>query len=280
MADKDEPVWWSSLETQASAAFDFWHAFLDLRRDPSNKVLGASDIAALRRIIRAVSWVESKHGHGGGSSKVDPMQCGNPADAWWKTLTGQSGNGDRFVRGPNQTPNYYAKELPAAAAADGAFPSAAKLASLTKPTDGHSDAKYSSLMSFYWGVPYLLHRTNTGAGAKTFQCGDCSEKRLVDGAVAYNGGGDPNYRKKIEAALDLIDHPLVVVPLTVAPPQAQPVEVFSNILTALLDSVTTAGGHLLFPNGITNLTFEVDLASSRLKFEVKGPSQPPDSAAE
>lgn len=278
MADKDEPVWWAGVEAGAVAAFDFWHVFFDLRRGPNDTdPLSSGDVDAFRRIIRAVSWVESQHGHGGGSSAVDPVQCGNPGDSWWQTLTGQSGNGDRFVRGPNQTVNYWAKELPGAAAADVTFPAAAQVASLNSPNDGHNDANFGAVMSFYWGIPYLVHRTNTGAGDKTYQCGDCSEQRLIDGAVAYNGGGDPNYRTKIVAALDLIDHPVTSI-LARALEPARAESIFSSLLTTLAGASAAKGDRLLFPNGITSLAFEVEIAGSKVKLEIKGPPTPVESS--
>ena len=64
-----------------------------------------------------------------------------------------------------------------------------------------------------------LHRGYVvAASARTFQCGNVSRARLVNGAVAYNGGGDPNYRTKIEAALALIGDiaPFVDAPQSLA----------------------------------------------------------------
>jgi hypothetical protein len=62
-------------------------------------------------------------------------------------------------------------------------------------------------MSYAWGTIYLVHKINThpdlGGSARTYKCGDCSMGRMQKGAVAYNGGGDPQYGKKIAAALKL-----------------------------------------------------------------------------
>src|SRR5277367_6325658 len=81
-----EAAAWSNVQGLASSALEFWNSFIGLRSGPNP--LDAGGLARLTLIIRAVSWVESQHGTGAGiSSAVDPMQCGNPRDAWWKELT-------------------------------------------------------------------------------------------------------------------------------------------------------------------------------------------------
>jgi hypothetical protein len=50
----------------------------------------------------------------------------------------------------------------------------------------------------------LIHKINTEAGDPTYQCRALERSRVVAGAVAYNGGGDPNYEAKINGALDMI----------------------------------------------------------------------------
>jgi N-acetylmuramoyl-L-alanine amidase len=199
-----EATLWKPQSPTVETALSFWHGFFGLRKGAQHSTpLAATDLVRLRQIIRAVSWVESKHGSAGANQpRRDPMQCGNPNDAWWKELTGQSGNGSRFIR--ETPPNYWARELAAAAANVGSFPSGAKISELTQNRKGHADPKFTKLHSYNWGIPYLLHRTNTKAGRRTYQCGDLSRSDLVRGAVEYNGGGDPNYEKKIEAALKLI----------------------------------------------------------------------------
>lgn len=206
-----EAVLWAPLQAIAEAAFGFWSAFLILRAGPkSDQSLDAEAVGRWRCIVRAVSWVESKHGSFGGTiSAHDPMQCGNPADSWWRQLIDPDSNGDRFIRGGQGTPNYYAGELPDAVSGLTDFPPAAKLSTLGNPSIGHGDAAFNPTMSFCWAIPYLIQRANTHAGveprpAKTFKCGDSSMARLVDGAVDYNGGGDPQYRTKILVALKLI----------------------------------------------------------------------------
>ena len=116
------------------------------------------------------------------------------------------------MRGPNYTGAqgaYWAREL--AGVFDDDAPDEAKVAHLgntTQQRNGHSDPQFNAKMSFFWGVLYLIHRTNThpglGSDRRTFKCGDSSMSRLIDGAVRYNGGGDPNYGDKIREALDLI----------------------------------------------------------------------------
>lgn len=197
----DERRAWASVSSVASQSISFWNSFLGLRTgaDP----LAGRDIDRLLCIVRAVSWVESRHGTGQGSSAAaDPMQCGHPADSWWRELTDCRIQQDRFVGGPGR-PNYDACQLPAAAASSAGFPDAAKLATLQDPRQGHSNRAFGQTMSYYWGVPILIHKTNTGAGDRTYQCGDLGRDRLIDGAVAYNGGGVADYQARIEAALAL-----------------------------------------------------------------------------
>src|SRR5688572_14397879 len=111
-----EPELWKNLDAIAVGAFDFWQAFFGLLMGPNNdNPLNATAIANFRKIIRSVSWVESKHGTAGSAGNFpsrDPMQCGNPLDAWWKVLIGGSPKTERFVGGPN-VKNYWAEELPA-----------------------------------------------------------------------------------------------------------------------------------------------------------------------
>src|SRR5262249_17847971 len=158
--------------------------FLGLRMGPNgSQPLNDVARARLRTISRAVSWVESKHGTGAGSQpQRDPIQCGNPKDAWWKKRTGQSGLRSRFIRHPDFNKNYWASELAAAAANAGGFPPSAGLANLTKPKDGHRDAGFTPAHSYTWGLAYLLHRINAVAGGDpVWKCGDLARARLIDG---------------------------------------------------------------------------------------------------
>src|ERR1700733_464989 len=85
-----EAAAWANVSGFAISAVTFWNNFLGLQS--GSGVLDATALARLTCIIRAVSWVESQHGTGAGTSaSVDPMQCANPADAWWTELTDCSG---------------------------------------------------------------------------------------------------------------------------------------------------------------------------------------------
>jgi hypothetical protein len=200
---------WSAQADKARAALAFWQQFLALRRGPNNdQPLDDSCRDRFLCVIRAVSWVESKHGTAGSHQPArDPMQCGNPADHWWQQLTGQTASSDRFVGGPGAG-NYYAKELPDKAKDQPGFPADARLTQLADKTKGHNDANFNAAMSYVWGVVYLLHRINThpdlGADRRTYKCGDCAVARMKKGAVAYNGGGDPMYGQKIDEAYAII----------------------------------------------------------------------------
>ena len=94
---------WQTQAPVAGAALEFAISFLGCRMGNGNdELLDEAAKGRLRQITRAVSIVESRHGTQGPNQPArDPFQSGNPGDAWWKELTGQSGQGSRFVRGPN-----------------------------------------------------------------------------------------------------------------------------------------------------------------------------------
>src|SRR4051812_39939874 len=109
----DEAALWAAHAAKAVAAFDFWNHFLGLRMGPQNAAL-LDDAAtqAFGKIIRAVSWVESKHGTvGANQPKRDPMQCGNPNDVYWRGVKGLAPPGGNFVPRPG-LPNLKASKTP------------------------------------------------------------------------------------------------------------------------------------------------------------------------
>lgn len=206
---REEATKWRALAPICADSLQFWDKFLSLRSGSvaDGPRLTEAQLDRFARIIRAVSWVESRHGTGtGGSAAKDPMQCGNPADAWWKELNGAPGTGSRLVGGAGSG-NYYASDLPAAAELAPGFPAGAAMSLLANPCHGHQDPKFASSTSFVWGVVYLIHRCNTSpnvSNGRTFACGDLGRLRLIGGAVNYNGGGVSDYESRIEAALRLI----------------------------------------------------------------------------
>src|ERR1041384_3503025 len=122
-AAPNEASLWTPLSALAHDALMFWHAFIGLRMGPgNNQPLDAAALDRLGKIIRAVSWVESKHGTAGVNQPArDPMQCGNPGDIWWRELNGQLSPEDVLTRGPGLT-NLRASQLPGAAEAAASFP--------------------------------------------------------------------------------------------------------------------------------------------------------------
>ena len=198
-----EAAAWRKVERLARDALTFWNSFLGLRSGASD--LDAAGLARLSVIIRAVSWVESRHANGAhASAKVDPMQCANPRDAWWRELTNSSPPQDWFVRRPGLAPNYKAYELPDAVASNQSFPAAANLSNLSSRPAGHDSAGFNPTMSYAWGVPFLIYKINATAGDSAFQCKDLNRDRLINGATAYNGGGDPSYKAKITRTVAMI----------------------------------------------------------------------------
>ncbi len=242
---------WEKQRATAEAALTFWIAFLDCRMGANNGTpLDANAQSRLLKIVRAVSLVESRHGtQGANQPKRDPLQSGNPNDAWWKELTGQSGNGSRFIRGPNCQPNLWAKEVAAAAEAFPNFDAKAAMSALGNMKKGHTDSGFTPSHSYVWGTVYLVHKINTTAGDPTFACGNLARQRLIDGAVAYNGGGVEDYEQRIEKALKEIgdiSSPLVSDRAT--PPQVP------QLITELLEVVAAAG----LTRRLTRVAVEVD----------------------
>jgi hypothetical protein len=283
MSDANEAQLWAPLASTAGSAFDFWNQFLNLQK--ASQPLDQAGISAFKCIIRAVSWVESKHGSAGSSANQpsrDPIQCGNPNDAWWTELIDPDGKTDRFVGGPGKS-NYYAGELPAAAVSDPLFPADAALSKLSNEADGHNDSNFTPTISFYWGVPFLIHKINTTAGDKTFQCGDVSRDRLVDGAVAYNGGGDPNYKQKIVDALDTIGCLSLLqpsakhfpTPATVADVNAATETTLARIIDILkaTSEPPPSGKRFFFPDGIDRINLQVKVGAVEVALDISGTKQ-------
>jgi hypothetical protein len=208
----EESERWLTQQTKAENALKFWNAFFRLRGGADSTLeLSPSQINQLLTIIRAVSWVESRHGTGTGNEPAkDPMQVGNPNDMGWKQFTGRTDKTDRFVTGPGGG-NYDADELPEAVEGLPTFPREAKFSYLEDLGKGHKDRLYNPLTSYYWGTAFLIHKINTeeslGSARRTFRCGDCSRDRLVKGAIAYNGSGVADYGERIKKAIDLIGWP-------------------------------------------------------------------------
>jgi len=214
-----EAAAWGPLSGIVHDALEFWRIFFNLQSSGATVAADDSTMSALLTITRAVSWVESRHGTGTGAQPArDPMQCGNPNDSWWTELTDCSGAQDRLICGPGKS-NYKACQLPGAAASSSGFNAQAAITLLGNQTSGHDDSAFNPTMSYTWGFPFLLHKTNTKAGHKTYQCDSLDRDSLVAGAVAYNGKGDANYGKNIAAALDMIgSRPSGAIRAAISPP--------------------------------------------------------------
>lgn len=214
----------------------------------NNQQLTSNARNRLLDILHAVSIVESRHGTVGAQQPArDPIQTGNPADSWWRELTGQSGNGSRFVRGPGLS-NLWSNEIAAEAERSAGFDRSASLSLLTNRNNGHRDAAFAPAHSYVWGVLYLLHRINSAAGAPTFACGDLSRARLINGAVTYNGGGVPDYEQRIVQALAefgglaalLDDVTVAFAPVPQPEPEPEPTPVFGLSPVAALAAMVIA----------------------------------------
>lgn len=269
-----EETAWQAQASRAGAAVQFWNEFFNLQQGPNNdQPLSAKGVARILTVVRAISWVESQHGTGTGTSaRKDPMQCGNPAD-FWAELVDCSVQQDRFISGPGR-PNFDACELPDAAAGDTDFPKDAKLSQLGSAAQGHNDAAFNAVMSYSWGVPIFVHKMNTGAGSKTYQCGDLSDGRLIDGAVAYNGGGDPGYRQKIKDAIALIGG---IPPMGLAiDREVAPIELANAIEQGLMSirrAMAPVGNEerFFFPKGIDLVELRLGVRGLEASVKIAGP---------
>lgn len=185
---------WDKQKKAAEDALNFWKDFLNLRmgKDANGGPVSDECMKKMLDMIRAMSWVESQHGTAGQNQPGrDPMQSGNPRDKWWQGIQGQ-GAQDRIIGGPGKG-NWDLGQLPGATGKPA-------------PLKGHDDPSFTPDMSYLWGVLGFIHKTNTGpnGGGRTYRCGDCSWDQLIDGAIKYNGGGDPTYGQKIKDALKMI----------------------------------------------------------------------------
>lgn len=162
-----EATLWAQQAPLAEASLMFWNEFLGLRMGPRNdRPLDAAALQRVRQIIRAVSWVESKHGTAGANQPArDPMQCGNPNDSWWRELVGLTARQDWLTRAPGLG-DLKASDVPAAAESVSGFPGGAKISALGNKRRGHQGADYTASYSYIWSVPYLLHRTNSFADTR------------------------------------------------------------------------------------------------------------------
>jgi hypothetical protein len=276
----EEAAAWANVSGIARNALSFWNTFIGLQSGANPLDPNGTGIAQLTCLIRAVSWVESGHGTGTGASAAkDPMQCANPDDSWWKELINCAVQQDRFVCGVGK-PNFNACELPAKAAGDQTFPAQAKLSVLNDQSTGHSDGNFNRTMSYYWGVPFLIHKTN---GNPTYQCGSLTRSRMVAGAVAYNGHGDEQYKDKINHALDMIgcvqSGPITDFWLPSGATDTAHAGAASAAVRAMMQEIESLMGKsneqgrssLFFPNGIELIDLSVQVGGVKIELKVAGP---------
>ncbi|MCH8081890.1 MAG: hypothetical protein IID52_05850 [Proteobacteria bacterium] len=228
---------WSQYSEKSEAILYYFLGFFNMReaKNPAGTI-SKKCINNLKCLIRMISWVESKHGKAGANQPTrDPMQTGNPGDAWWKELTGQSGRGSRFVGGPGH-PNYWAKQLCKAFIKD-LKARIKRLENANKklikkpgglPSDRffevlRSNERYIIMYSHWlrniqWSCSAAAkksgHRNAKFEPCMSFFWGtlyllhkirrgpfykiDCQScEKLITKAIDYNGGGDPKYGEKL-----------------------------------------------------------------------------------
>jgi hypothetical protein len=199
------------LDASIGAYLNFWTEWLGLA-DNNRNPIGDDCKKKLKCMVRAILWVESKHGTAGANHPGrDPMQVGNPADPAWAHISNQpdlvkGGQlGPRPIRRGDR-PGVGWADLPAAVAREPMLPNGIDPTNL--PRAGHRDPKFDQNMSVFWGILWYLYTMNqqdkTPNGPRAaWNCQDCSWDHLTQGAVDYNGEGNPNYRQEIEEALRL-----------------------------------------------------------------------------
>lgn len=199
------------LDETIDGVLDFWTGWLGLA-DNNRNPIDDDCMAKLKCMIRAILWVESKHGTAGANQpERDPMQVGNPSDPAWPHVSNQPGllqNGELgprpFRRGARRGVAW--ADLPGFLATNPRVPGGIDTTKV--PKTGHGDPAFDKRMSVFWGTLWYLYTMNqqdkTPNGPKAaWNCQDCSWDHLIEGAVGYNGGGNPNYRQEIQDALAL-----------------------------------------------------------------------------
>ncbi len=138
----------------------------------------------------------------------DPMQSGNPDDACHRSLTDPNAPSPGPKREGTRPGIEHYRDLPDMIKKDPQTPAPFNGPEYTIPEEGHRSPEWGPDDGFFWGIPWYFQRTNqydrrpASEGPNgTWNFGDCSMERLIDGAARYNGGGDPEYREKIKQAL-------------------------------------------------------------------------------
>jgi hypothetical protein len=290
----DEAGAWAAVSSIASAAYAFWKTFLILRRGSnSTDSLTADDDNEFMFAIRAVSWVESAHGTGAGMSAArDPMQSGNPNDSWWTQIDGTASAFDRFVRGGSGTTNYNSNELPGAVVGEAGWNSSASISNLTDPTRGHGsqsdDNGFTPTIGYWWAIPHLIWDINAGAGGRpAYACGNVARVDLKAGCVAYNGGGDPQYAAKIDAAYALFagTKDRIQADSGVQNPDAAAAKPIVSAISDALErlhhlgnrTAEVGGSDRWFPHGITKISADVKVGNIEVSLSISGPDAPSTS---
>ena len=195
----DEKTNWDAQKANAEKALDFWINFLGVVDKDGNPISDKCK-KCLLCIIRLISYVESKHGTAGANQPGrDPMQSGNPRDEWYRAIMGadpEKKKKERIVRG-GEKKSFWIEELPEELEKEDSTPDGV----VPLPKTGHDFKGFTPAMSYFWGILLLLRRLNK----KTYKIEDCSWSKLVEAGVKYNGGGDPDYKDKLDDAASKID---------------------------------------------------------------------------
>ncbi|MHC5056780.1 MAG: hypothetical protein ACYTKD_19010 [Planctomycetota bacterium] len=137
------------------------------------------------------------------------MQSADPRNTWWRELTNQTRQANIFDRGSYQSVD--ARELVPRAAFEGYVPEGGRQMDWYwlahgdphwTEEAGHRNPFFIPAQSYFWGVPYLMQQIQ--GNSRNARCCVSNTQDLIDAAVDYNGGGDPQYRKKIRDAIDMI----------------------------------------------------------------------------
>lgn len=205
---------WDQVKDLVQPTIDFWVDWLrDDEPSPEKKV--CPDL--LLCIIRAISWVESRHGCGTGNfPERDPMQIGNPNDSGWENIGNNPSTdpGERPIR-EGVLPGLSWEDIPGDVdriingpppPEDPVLPY--NIDPTFLPDDGHKDEDFTKEMSYFWGIIWYLYSLQVGSELGAWKIGNCEPANLMKGVEWWGPRETPRqiqeYRQKIEEALCLI----------------------------------------------------------------------------
>ena len=211
---------WEKVNEKVSVGkyMDTWLKYLGAKLDYKNKSKIAMTEECKKKIkciIRAISWIESRHGNGTGNfPSRDPMQVGNTGDPAWRTIIGKQESTRPFREGKLGRTEW--KDIYKVMKKDYGINGNIIPAPSTMPK-GHKDKRFNPDNSYFWGIGWYMYQANQVAGdyikgnKKSAWCfNGCELNDMIKRAAYYNGKpgsgkeGDVDYSQKIKNAVNMI----------------------------------------------------------------------------